>query len=81
MGRHVVEEYAKDLLDDGKLTEDNKSRLKRTGRTLFQVAVAAAVVVVGEEVLGGNLDAVEVGKLAVLAGVSAVVTYFHKRKS
>lgn len=81
MGKHVVEEYAKDLLDDGKLTEDNKSRLKRTGRTLFQVAVAAAVVVVGEEVLGGNLDAVEVGKLAVLAGVSAVVTYFHKRKS
>jgi len=81
MRKHVVEEYAKDLLDDGKLTEDNKSRLKRTGRTLFQVAVAAAVVVVGEEVLGGNLDAVEVGKLAVLAGVSAVVTYFHKRKS
>lgn len=81
MRKHVVEEYAKDLLDDGKLTEDNKSRLKRTGRTLFQVGVAAAVVVVGEEVLGGNLDAVEVGKLAVLAGVSAVVTYFHKRKS
>lgn len=81
MGKHVVEEYASDLLDDGRLTEDNKSRLVRAGRTLFQVAVSAAVVVVGEQVLGGNLDPVELGKLAVLTAVSAVVAYVHKRKS
>ena len=85
MAKHVVEQYAEDLLDDGRLTEDNRSRLVRTARTLGQTAVAAAVLVVGDAVLGvvnGDepFDPAATGRLAVMAAVSAVVAYFHKRK-
>lgn len=81
-----LENYFDDLVEDGKLSEDNKSRLVRTGRSLFQAAVAAAVVSVSDAVLssvqGGEVfDASAVGKAAAAAVVTAVVAYFHKRKA
>lgn len=81
-----LENYFDDLVEDGKLSEDNKSRLVRTGRSLFQVATAAVVVTVGDSVMNvvqgqEPLNLASVGKAAAVAAVTAVVAYFHKRKA
>lgn len=81
-----LENYFDDLVEDGKLSEDNKSRLVRTGRSLFQAATAAVVVTVGDSLMNvvqgqETLNVTSIGKAAAVAAVTAVVAYFHKRKA
>lgn len=79
----VYEEALPDLLDDGKLSEPTRNRLKQSVEALIKGLLVTVAVTAGPavwaEIQGGTYDLPSLLNTAYTVGVASVISYFRTR--